>query len=142
VEGQHTEFIKDMAARALPAVLEALWALGERSEGANTPARAVKLRAPWSNVQLIPSESLQHRVPGTPRIAFPLSSARMAELRWRGMRPRIPLHDGVLTLLTGASPKQSEFRAVRDEIVDVYRRFLETNGNGYSGIGLAIPFLR
>jgi hypothetical protein len=140
----NTELVTDLADRALPALLEALWILGERSDSVNDDAaRAIKPGAPWSNVRLVPSDSMPSLVHGVRPIGFPLSrSARTAELRWRGMHPRIPLHPGALALLAGTSPQHREFRAARDEIVGSYRRFLDTHGDGYSGIGLAIPFLK
>jgi hypothetical protein len=135
--------VKDVAGRALPALLEALWALGERSEAPRRPPAAFGLGAPWSNMSLVPADSPLDSVSGGSRIGFPLNrSARMSELWWRSSRPKIPLHASVLALLTGSSAEHDEFRATRDEIVRSYRGFLDVNGRDYSGIGLAMPYLQ
>jgi hypothetical protein len=55
---QQADLTNDVAGRALPALLEALWALGERSELPQPAAASMMLGAPWSNVALLPTESL------------------------------------------------------------------------------------
>jgi hypothetical protein len=141
-ESWRTELIGDIVERAGPALVGALWALGERSERVKSAPAPVKLGAPWSNVALVPSESPQSALSDVRRVGFPVSrSARISELWWRSTRPRIPLHPAVLGVLAGRNREHAEFRATRDQIVRSYRRFLETNRRGYSGVGLAMPFL-
>jgi hypothetical protein len=138
---ERAEAVRDLAARAAPALLQALAILGEKCEPEQGPTR-MRLRAPWSNVTLVARESSLNNVIDAPRMSFPFNrSARIAELRWRGARPEIPLHPGVLGLLAGSDRSQREFRTARDEIVRSYSRFLDVSGRGYSGIGLAMPFL-
>jgi hypothetical protein len=142
-EGQRRDRIREVAARAVPALLAALWILGERSEPVNSAPRQVKLGPPLSNVSLVPTEVCQSTVGGTPRMRLPLDRARrISEMRWRAARPKVPLHPAVLALLTGpGAPEHSEFRLARNELVRTYREFVATNGRGYSPIGLASPFL-
>jgi len=65
----------------------------------------------------------------------------MTELRWRSARPKIALHPSALALLAGSRQDGSQFRSTRDDIVRAYRQFLDVSGHGYSGIGLAMPFV-
>jgi hypothetical protein len=142
-ESQGPDLIKDVAARAAPALLGALWALGEQTEPGNGTPREMKLGPPLSNVALVSSEIGSSPVRGTPRMHLPLTrGARISEIRWRAARPKVLLHPAVLALLTGrGTPEHREFRLARDELVRGYRKFLATNGLGYSPIGLASPFL-
>jgi hypothetical protein len=143
-DAQRGDLVKDVASRAVPALLEALWTLGEQSRPAGTTAGEMKLAPPLSNVVLVPSKTRPSTITGIPRLRLPVNrSARMSELRWRMARPAVPVHPGVLALLSGAggTPEQRRLRLSRDELVRGYRRFLTTSGRGYSPIGLASPFL-
>jgi hypothetical protein len=137
------ELVKKLASRAVPALLEALWALGEGHDSAERLSGGVRLRAPWSNVALVSSGGRPGGVAGTPRVRRPFNlSARLSEVRWRKGRPEISLHPAALALLTGPpSESHRQFRSARDELVRSYDEFLATNRRAYSGIGFATPFL-
>jgi hypothetical protein len=141
-EQRRGELIKQAATQAVPALLEALWVLGERIEPAGTPSE-LQLGPPWSNVTLVPVATPRDRVSGTPRMHLSsIRSAKASELRWRIARPEIPLHPAVLTLLAGPGGQDHrDFRSVRTQLLRDYRTFLTTSGRGYSPIGLALPFL-
>lgn len=134
--------IKQLATQAVPALLEALWVLGERSEPAGAPSE-LRLGSPWPNVMLVPAAAPQDGVAGTPRVRLPaIQSARASELRWRVARPKLPLHPAVLALLAGASQEDHrDFRSARAQLLERYRAFLEATGGAYSPLGLAMPFL-
>jgi hypothetical protein len=141
-EHERDETLRAVVERSQPALLEALWALGEKAEPAETIEDPVGLGSPWHNVALAATELRPEAVASRSQINVVLNrSAKLSELRWRSLRRTVPLHPAVLALLVGRSPKHGEFRATRDEFVVSYRRFLEGNGRGYSGIGLAMPFL-
>jgi hypothetical protein len=139
---ERAELVKDLAARSVPGLLEALWALGERNATEIPLPDEMKLQGPWSNVVLVPSREARG-AEGIPRIRLPLvRSTRLAELRWRAARPRIALHPGIVGLLAGAGDhEQRRFRSSRDQLVGAYRDFLADHGRGYAGIGFAAPFL-
>ena len=141
-EQRRGEQIKQAATQAVPALLEALWVLGERSEPAGTPSD-LRLGSPWSNVTLVPAATPQDGVAGAPRVRLPaIRSAKASELRWRIARPQIPVHPAVLTLLAGpVRQDHGAFRSARAQLLRDYRTFLSVSGGGYSTIGLAMPFL-
>jgi hypothetical protein len=140
---QRCDFLRDVVARAVPALLGALWALGERRVPAESAPREMKLGPPWSNVTLVPSETCTTTVATTRRMRLPLIRAgRISEVWWRKTHPEVPLHPAVLALLSGQGTReQRQFRQARDELVRAYSKFLAINGSGYSPIGLARPFL-
>jgi hypothetical protein len=168
-ESDRLHRVRDVAARAVPALLEALWRLGEQggagghgvsgnedtgSRNGRDGAAGVRLAPPWSNVTLVPSDldppapfsdsqTGSHPVSATPRLRVPyLRSTRLAEIAWRAARPRVALHPNVLDLLAGNGGREvRDFRSSRDELVRGYRDWLATNGPGYAEIGLASPFL-
>jgi hypothetical protein len=142
-ERDRTDRAKTLAARATPALREALWALGERSGPGEDDPGELRLGSPWSNVTLVPGDAERAQVAGTERLRLPsLRSARIAEVRWRAARPRVGLHPNVIALLTGADGRQeiSEFRSARRELVRGYHEFLAEAGGGYAEIGLASAF--
>jgi hypothetical protein len=141
-EHDRAELMRDVAARSIPALLDALWTLGERHARETSPQVEMPLGPPWSNVVLVASYDLR-RAGGVPRIHLPLvRSTRVAELRWRAAHPRVPLHPGLVELLAGAGDtEQGQFRSSRDQLVRGYRDFLAEHGRGYAGIGFATPFL-
>jgi hypothetical protein len=145
-ENELLDRAQDVVSAAPAALIEALWALGERSSNAGnaTGSEAIRLGPPWSNVTLVPGAGPQNPpdpVSGTTHLGY-LRSARFAEFAWRASRPRVSLHAGVLGLIAGSGPEDvEEFRSSRDELVRGYREWLRTHGPGYAEIGLASPFL-
>lgn len=141
-ESDRLRLTRDVVAHAAPALLEALWKLGEQCEQAMNGDGEVRLAPPWSNVTLVPSNR-SDPVSGTPRLRVRyLRSARLAEVAWRAARPRIALHPSVLDLLAGRGGRDVEdFRSSRDGLVRGYQDWLRTNGPGFAEIGLASPFL-
>jgi hypothetical protein len=140
---QRRDRLKEVAVRAVPALLEALWALGEQNGDAEDNARETQLGPPLSNVILVPTDTRPCRVGAIPRMRVPLvHSSRISDLRWRAARPKVPVHPSVISLLTGTgTPEHREFRSARNGLVRSYTDFLTTYGRGYSPIGLASPFL-
>jgi hypothetical protein len=142
-EDQRGDLMRDVATRTAPALLQALWALGERTEPAGKASGRMALVPPWSNVALEASETLTTIAVRSRLRLTRVPSSRLSELRWRVTRPKIPTHQAVLELLGGSGrAEQSEFRSERDQLVRTYGEFLAANGRDYSGIGLAAPFLR
>jgi hypothetical protein len=142
-EDQRGDLMRDIATRTAPALLQALWALGERAGRAGKGSGRMRLGPPWSNVALVASNTL-NTIPAPPRLRLTrVPSSRVSELRWRVTHPKIPTHPAVLELLGGSGrAEQSQFRSERDQLVRTYGEFLAASGRDYSGVGLAAPFLR
>jgi hypothetical protein len=142
-DSERRDLVTDVAARTPPALLEALWSLGERSGSADAGTEVIRLRTPWSNVVLQAADAPHGAVTGGARMRVPLlRSARAAELAWRAARPRIALHPGILALLAGkGSLERERFRETRDQLVRAHDQFLTLHGRGYSGIGFASAFM-
>jgi hypothetical protein len=140
-EDELLDRIRQIVAGAPAALVEALWALGDRSRNGGSASRrdVIRLAPPWSNVALVASDAM-----AAPRLRLPqLRSARFAEFAWRAARPRVEVHPGLLDLIAGRGGREVEdFRSARDELVRGYRDWLRTHGPGYAEIGLASAFLR
>jgi hypothetical protein len=139
---ERTASVLKIAGDAPPALLEALWILGQRTSPQNGGARTFRLNPPWSNVTLVPTRTLPGVNGKPPRLPL-LRSARLSEMRWRAKRPVVPVHPGVLDLLwrlpTG---HQRDFRLARNELVRAYVDFFTSSGGSdYSPIGFASYFL-
>jgi hypothetical protein len=139
---RRSELVKQAAMEAVPALLDALWTLGDQRGSHRLAARELRLGAPWSNVTLAPSDTPRSSVTGAPRVRLPVTrSARVAEIRWRRACLEVPVHPAVLTLLTDPGEAgHRQFRSARGELLREYRTFLATSGRGYSPIGQALSF--
>jgi hypothetical protein len=139
-----SDAIDDLVRRSLPAVIDALDALAEspQLEAVDTEP-ALRLQRPWSNVTLLPARRTVTPACRGPRLIRREAARlpRVAELWWRSRRANVELPAPVLALLVGEDgAEHAEYRAERARLVRVHRRFVESQGVGYSTMGFASPF--
>ena len=136
--------IEDLVRRSLPAVIEALDALAGSPQLETIDREpALRLQRPWSNVTLLPARHTGTPPSRGPRLIRQEAGRlpRVAELWWRSRRAKVELPASVLALLVGADgTEHAQFRAERARLVRAHRRFVESQGVGYSMIGFASPF--